>query len=160
MGSLHVVNHASKSIVTVAACAALAISAAGCGEKEEPGTTGPVVTQSTTTTTPGQSGSARSSVDDFLSSSDAQKVCDEEITPLFLRKTYGSRGSCLRSRKPASLTKKSYKLTVRPGKGQTTIVTANPQDGRYAGKTLQIGVLRLGSDFRVASLRSNAPAGP
>ena len=51
MSSLHGVNRAFKLTVSTAACAALAILAAGCGEKQEPATTGPVVTQSTNATT-------------------------------------------------------------------------------------------------------------
>jgi hypothetical protein len=161
MSSLHGVNRASKLIMTTAACAALAVSATGCGEKEEPGTTGPVVTQSTnvtttTTTTPQMQGSPSMTVDQFLTSPDAQKVCDELLTPAFLRKEYGGRKGCIAARKPAELAHPDPRLVVAKRKG-STLVVAKPRGGVYGGRTVRVVVLPQGSAFQINSVLTNTP---
>ena len=101
----------------------------GCGEKDEPATTGPGRPADTTdddrdhgtdvTATPvpvegkpatlrGRRGPA------FLSSPDAEAVCDEVLTAEFLRKAYGDRAGCVAARKPASLADPSAKVEVGP----------------------------------------------
>ena len=143
-------------------CAVVTAFAAGCGEKEEPATTGPVVsgltTVTTTTTTQeqGKSSGALEVVDDLLASPDAATFCTDEVTPSFLRKTYGSRKGCLTQRTPVSLTKRGYQTFVKPKRGPITAVTVKPNDGRYAGRMLQISVLRRGDEFRIASVKSSA----
>jgi hypothetical protein len=158
VGSLHDVNRVPKLIVTTAACAALAISAAGCGEKQEPATTGPVVTQSTTstTTTPQTQGSPEMTVGQFLTSRDAQKVCDELLTPAFLRKEYGGRAGCLKSRKRPNLADPAPSLRALK-KNNGSLVIARPRGGLYGGQTLRFSVLRLGNTFAINALASNAP---
>lgn len=161
MGSLHDVIRAPKLLVSAAASAALAISAAGCGEKEEPATTGPVITQTTspttttTTTTPPKQGSPALTAAQFLVSPDAQFVCDELLTASFLRKEYGGRKDCLTARKPSTLADRNPKLIVTKRSGDSATVVAKPRGGRYGGKTLQFTVLHQGSAFRIISLRSN-----
>lgn len=165
MGSLHVVNHASKSIVTVAACAALAISAAGCGEKEEPATTGPVVTQTTTTTTSANGGGnpkvpvlqARILVRQFLQSPSAGSICGAKLTPGFLRRTYGNRQKCIAQRKPATLARSVTILNVVGGKAPKA--QARPTGGAYDGERLQFTMRFSGSNLQIDGLSSNAKGG-
>ena len=92
MGSLHAVKSLPSRIVTAVSCVALAAAAAGCGEKGEPATTGAQVTTtgatttSTTTTKPQtNTTNAPQIVTLFLSSPDAQRVCDDLLTPAFWR---------------------------------------------------------------------------
>ncbi len=151
MGSLHGVNHAPKLIVTMAACAAVAISAAGCGEKEEPATTGPVVTQSTTTTPIAVARTPSTTVKQFLTSPDAQMVCSELLTPSFVRKQYKGTKGCIAARKPSDLADRNPRLIVKR-KGATATVVAKPRGGRYDGKTLQLTVLQQGNAFRIDAL--------
>jgi hypothetical protein len=160
MGSLHGVNRASNLILTTAACAAIAIAAAGCGEKQEPATTGPVVTQSTsptttTTTTPTMTGSPSATVAQFLTAADAEKVCDELLTPAFVRKEYKGRKGCIAARKPSDLADRNPRLIVTKRTDSAAIVVAKPRGGRYDGKTLQITVLQLGNAFRINALRTS-----
>ena len=162
----------------LAAAVALAIALAGCGEKDEPATTGPVVPvdttasqtttdQSTTTTTQQDDtdgkaapGSAAAAAQAFLSSPDAELVCDQVLTPEFLRKAYGDRAGCLAARKPASLASANSKLEVGPPSAAGTRVDATPTGGVYDGEKLQILVVEESGAFLVADVKSNAPVGP
>jgi hypothetical protein len=156
VSSLHGVNRASKLLVTTAACAALAVSASGCGEKQEPATTGPVVTQSTTatttTTTPTTTGSPSATVTQFLTAADAERVCDELLTPAFVRKEYKGRKGCIAARKPSDLADRNPKLVVTKRTDSAAIVVAKPRGGRYDGRTLQVTVLQQGNAFRINAL--------
>lgn len=144
-----------------------------CGEKDEPEATGPVVTAGTTT----QEGTTTTTVDEpdpseledanpsalivraFLSSPDAGKVCDELLTPSFLREAYGDRAGCLSARKPATLADPDSQQTVNPN-GSRTLVRAEPKGGVYDGQKLKIIVVREGDTYLIDSVESNAPVGP
>jgi hypothetical protein len=171
MGSLRGVKRPIAA--TLATLAALAILA-GCGEKDEPATTGPVVTAETSTASTGTTTSQTTTAQDdprpatsaaaaaqaFLSSPDAELVCDEVLTPEFLRKAYGDRQGCIAARKPATLARPGGKLEVGPASNVGTRVDAVPNGGVYDGDELQITVIREGGAYRVAEVESNAPVGP
>ncbi len=159
----------------IAAGLALAILA-GCGEKDEPETTGPVVTaetsttgttgstttDTTTTTSPKDQSptSAPRAAQAFLSSPDAALVCDAVLSPEFLRKAYGDRAGCIAGRRPATLACPNSKLEVGPESNAGTRVDAQPQGGVYDGEKLTILVIRAGSAYLVDDVKSNAPVGP
>lgn len=165
-----------KRAPAVLAAAVLALGAlAGCGEKDEPATTGPVVTTDATTTaqtTTGQTTtveeegggaaptSAGAAAQAFLSSPDAELVCDEVLTPEFLRTAYGDRAGCIAARKPASLADPGSKLEVGPESNAGTRVDAEPTGGLYDGDKLQITVVSEGPAYLIADVKSNAPVGP
>jgi hypothetical protein len=143
--------------------ALLAIPLAGCGEKSEPATTGPVVAQSTspidgstttTTTTPQRSDEqlATSAALAYLTSTDSAAVCDDGITPELLKQAYGDRDGCIAGRKPASLATSATfgKVTVR---GATASVAARAKGGQYgSGKNLTLTVVRDGETWRVSKV--------
>ena len=160
----------SLKITIALAVAALVPIAAGCGEKEEPPTTGPVVTQTTTgatttattTTGGGQTDEEliRATITGFLTKPNDPSVCDELITPEFLKKSYGNRQGCVAARKPNALADRATILTRKPGPGKSTIVTVKPRGGVFDGETLKVTVVETGKGWQIARITSNAKVGP
>jgi hypothetical protein len=153
----------------MAALAALpAFLIAGCGEKSEPPTSGPVVTQTTTgtmTTTTGTTTQPasdekeiRATVTTYLVKPNDPTVCDELITPAFLKRSYGNRAGCVAARKPSALAKS---VTIKPLEGGTgTMVRAKPKGGVFAGQTLKVTVINIDGKWMIDKISSNAKVGP
>jgi hypothetical protein len=142
------------------AAVALAIVAAGCGEKSEPATTGPVVPQSTspvsggttTTTTPVKTDEEQvtAAARAFLTSTDAAAVCDDVITAELLKDAYGDRSGCLAARKPQTVAKTAAINDVRI-RGATATVSARATGGQYGnGEPVRLTVVREGTAWRVS----------
>lgn len=153
----------------------LALGASGCGEKEEPPTTGPVVAQTTgQTTTPGgnggngggggqqatASGQAIATVKLFLAQPNDPSVCDELITPAFLKKSYGNRQGCVAARKPAALADRITILGHEPGPGGSVVVTVKPNGGVFDGQTLKATVVKSGNAWKIDEIIGDAKVGP
>jgi hypothetical protein len=144
------------------AAAALATTAAGCGEKGEPATTGPVVPQSTspvtgstTTTTPVKTDEEQvtAAARAFLTSTDAAAVCDDVITAELLKDSYGDRSGCLAARKPKTVAKTATINDVRI-RGATATVTARATGGQYGnGEPVKLTVVREGTTWRVSKVQ-------
>ena len=150
------------------AFAALVPIAAGCGEKEEPPTTGPVVTQTTTgqtttqTTNPSddlqvERREIEQTVRTFLTVPNDRSVCEDLITPNFLKRSYGNMSGCLASRKPSAMAR-SVSITFPPKQPPT--VQAKPTGGVYAGQKLDIEVVFIEGQAMIDKLKSNAKVGP
>lgn len=163
---------APRSAGVACASAALAlVLLGGCGEKEEPATTGPVVAQTTTggtTTIDDGAGVDRQLVTHaataFLNSPAAETVCDSGITPELLQREYGGRAGCLSARQPggaAEPAKVAKVGQVRVDSGNATVV-ARAGGGSYgAGQTLTMSIVRDGSGtWRIARIQSSASAKP
>ena len=141
--------------------------AAGCGEKEEPETTGPVVLEETTTTGTTTTGSqsdqqlATAAATAFLTSADAQAVCDTAVTEALIRSAYGDRAGCIAGRGPQSLAETAQFGNVEIADGSVSL-TADARGGTYgSGQKLQMTVIRDGTGaWRVDEVRSNVPVGP
>jgi hypothetical protein len=153
-------------MAALAALAAFVI--AGCGEKSEPPTSGPVVTQTTTgtmTTTTGTTTQPasdekeiRATVTTYLVKPNDPTVCDELITPAFLKRSYGNRAGCVAARKPSALAKS---VTIKPLEGGTgTMVSAKPKGGVFAGQTLKVTVINIDGKWMIDKISSNAKVGP
>ncbi len=165
--SLPVVSRPPATALPVTLIAiAIAAALAGCGEKGEPPTTGPVVEATTTSTgTDDLTGlgddpaktlrlQASKAAVRFLTSPDARAVCDGGVTPGLLRKLYADRAGCLadrRSKLPAgSATVGEVRLE---GEGGAT-VDARAKGGIYGGKALKLILVRDGAGaWRVDSIR-------
>lgn len=149
---------------------------AGCGEKSEPPTTGPVVTQTTTggytasttstTTAPDDNGQTdrqfvSQAAVSFLAGPNAERVCDSGVTPAFLKKAYGNRSGCIAARKPASLAHSVRLSEIQIQQGTATL-TADAKGGVYGkGQKLKMGLVRDGTGaWRVNTVKSNVPVGP
>ncbi|MBA2522533.1 MAG: hypothetical protein H0V25_04290 [Solirubrobacterales bacterium] len=162
---------APRSAGIACASAALAlVLLGGCGEKEEPATTGPVAQTTTgqTTTINDDAGVDRQLVTHaataFLNSPVAETVCDSRTTPEFLQREYGGRAGCLAARKPggaAEPAKVAKVGQVGVDSGSATVV-ARAAGGSYgAGQTLTMSIVRDGSGtWRIARIQSSASAKP
>ena len=158
------------AIVLVAAL--LALLAAGCGEKDEPPTTGPVVTETTTgsTTSPtttndttnGQQATdeelIRATVADFLMKADAPGACTKLVTPQFVKRSYGDVNGCEAARKPSAMAKAVAIEPVDVDMG--TMVTAKPKGGVFDGESLKVTLINLDGQWTIDKISSNAKVGP
>ena len=153
-------------IAAAAAVALVALAGAGCGEKQEPPTTGPVVaeTTSTTTTSTADGQSDQAAVDRaamrFLGSPDPS-VCDSGVTAAFLSRTYGDRRGCVAARTPSKLARTARFTELRIQAGTATL-TARASGGPYrSGRTVELSLVRDGTgSWRVDAARPNAQAAP
>ena len=146
-----------------------ALAAAGCGEKDEPPTTGPVVAQTTTgpgtTTNGGNQGQqatdeqlVNATVANFLMKADAPGACTKLVTPQFVKRSYGDVKGCEAARKPSAMAKA---VTITPIKGDTgTMVTAKPKGGVFGGETLEVTLINLDGQWTIDRISSNAKVGP
>jgi hypothetical protein len=170
MASLLAVNLRPPTSLTAAALSALALFViAGCGEKSEPPTTGPVVTETTTGTTATTTGGTTTqpesdqkaiaaTVTTYLTKPNDPSVCDELITPAFLKRSYGNKQGCVAARKPSALAKS---VTIKPLEGGTgTMVSAKPKGGVFAGQTLKVTLINLDGQWTIDRISSNAKVGP
>lgn len=167
----------SLAPIVASTLVAVALTLAGCGEKSEPPTSGPVVTQTTTgggggspqpTTTSATGGGGQPATDeekikttvmDFLVKPNDPSVCDVLITPRFLKQSYGNRQGCVSARKPSALAN-GVIVQQGPVKNGSVVVTAQPQGGVFGGETLKVTVVRVGNSWRIDRISSNAPVGP
>jgi len=158
------------AIVLVAAL--LALLAAGCGEKDEPPTTGPVVTETTTgsTTSPtttsdttnGQQATdeelIQATVASFLARADAPGACTKLVTPQFVKRSYGDVNGCEAARKPSAMAKAVAIEPIDVDMG--TMVTAKPKGGVFDGESLEVTLINLDGQWTIDKISSNAKVGP
>lgn len=159
------------AIATVVAAAVAVPLLAGCGEKEEPATTGPVVAQTTTagTTTPngGGNGGGQPATDEekvtatvaaYLMKAEAPGACTKLVTPQFVERSYGNEKGCEAARKPSAMAKAVAFDPVDFGKGAT--VTAKPKGGVFDGEKLEVTLINLDGQWTIDKISSNAKVGP
>jgi hypothetical protein len=145
-----------------------ALAAAGCGEKEEPPTTGPVVAQTTTgpgTTNGGSQGQQatdqeeiKATVVDYLTKPNAPGACTKLVTPQFVKRSYGDEKGCEAARKPSAMAKAVTITPINAGAG--TMVTAKPRGGVFGGETLKVTLINLDGQWTIDRISSNAKVGP
>lgn len=151
--------------------ALLALLAAGCGEKDEPPTTGPVVagttgstTSPTTTneTTNGQQATdeelIQATVASFLTRADAPGACTKLVTPQFVKRSYGDVNGCEAARKPSAMAKAVAIEPIDVDMG--TMVTAKPKGGVFDGESLKVTLINLDGQWTIDKISSNAKVGP
>lgn len=180
MGSLPGVRSGSITLAAVALALAVPLIA-GCGEKQEPATTGPVLTETTTggstsatttattstTTEDGGSGidsrppqaQARQAIVAFLAGPNPEVVCGRFLTPKFIRRAYGDLKGCISGRNKASLatTQQILSLKINGARGTAQV---RPKGGVYDGQKLEIGLLGSPDGWRIDTVSSNVRVGP
>ena len=122
-------------------------------------TTGSTATTTGTTTQPvNDQKLIAATVTDFLTKPNDPSVCDDLITPAFLKRSYGSKQGCVAARKPSALAKS---VTIKPASGgSATVVTAKPKGGVFDGQTLKVTVINLDGQWTIDKITSNTPVGP
>ena len=140
---------------------------AGCGEKEEPSTAGPVVTQTTTsgsTTTGGTTTQPENDeqaiagvVTDFLTDAEAPGACTKLVTPQFVKRSYGNVKGCEAARKPSAMAKS---VAIQSAGGNGSTVTAKPKGGVFGGEKLEVTLINLDGQWKIDRITSNAKVGP
>lgn len=162
---------------------ALAVTGCGGGDGEESSTSAPtssppstISSTSTTTgsstissgggetTTTGQIGqghrSVRQTVNAVLMSADPAQACNDElVTERYLEVAFGGREGCEQAVSPQSVSKSlgAYEEHIN---GDRATVTLHPSDGTYDGDKITVSLVRLDGNWKVDSLKSNAPVGP
>jgi hypothetical protein len=160
----------AATLATIAVVLAAPVLA-GCGEKEEPATTGPVVAQTTTagTTTPngGGSGGGQPATDEekvtatvaaYLMKAEAPGACTKLVTPQFVKRSYGNEKGCEAARKPSAMAKAVAFGPVDFGMDAT--VTAKPKGGVFDGEKLEVTLINLDGQWTIDKISSNAKVGP
>jgi len=161
-----------QRITAIVLVAALLALLAGCGEKDEPPTTGPVVTETTTgpTTSPtttndttnGQQATdeelIRATVAAFLVRAEVPGACTKLVTPQFVKRSYGDVNGCEAARKPSAMAKAVAFGPVDIG--MDTTVTAKPKGGVFDGERLEVTLINLDGQWTIDKISSNAKVGP
>ncbi|MFN8112159.1 MAG: hypothetical protein U0R51_03055 [Solirubrobacterales bacterium] len=96
----------------------------------------------------------------FLTVPNDPTVCDELITPAFLKQSYGGRRGCVAARKPKALADQATILARKPGPRGSAIVTVKPQGGVFDAQTLKVTVVKNGQAWQIDKITSNAKVGP
>lgn len=178
-------RHGGASALATATLAAAAI--AGCGGGGDSSTTTPATTSaagssSTTTTTAkgtttgtgsaspfgGGGGAAKGHsvsdvLDAVLTSGDPDKACGTDyVTEDYLSKAYGGEQGCVQAQTAGSAAKSVDIEGLVGGSGQagTATVKVVPKGGVYDGEKITVSLVKDGQDWKIDSVKSNAPVGP
>ncbi|CAN5180320.1 hypothetical protein BH24ACT23_BH24ACT23_04290 [soil metagenome] len=95
-----------------------------------------------------------------LEASDPATTCAEALTPRYLRRTYGSRASCvaaLGKSDPAKAARVSEIVVLPDSVAQAQ---ARPRGGSHGGDVLRAELVLQGGKWKLDSLRSNVQVGP
>ena len=179
-GRLHAVV-----VVALASAAIAAVALAGCGGGGGTSTTtttgasaGGQATSTTAqgTTTGAGSGSGKpygggaakghsvaDVLDAVLASGDPSKACSVDyVTEGYLSDAYGGKQGCVQAQTPKSAATSVNILGVVAGSSQagTATVRVAADGGLYDGEKLTVSLVKDGDDWKIDSLKSNAPVGP
>ncbi len=88
-----------------------------------------------------------------------QTACGFFVTDRYIETTYGTRLGCIRAQVPGSAAD-SVEVSRVVVSGDHATARAIPGGGPSGGETITVRLVREGSVWKVASLRSNAPVGP
>ena len=184
MGSLAAMSRSTIPIVVLAAAALLA----GCGDDETTpaATTVSVPTsaeataadESTAPVPPDDSAGTPSEADEpgadrpravedvvaavLTGSEKPSTICDELVTPEYVKTAYGDREGCVRAQDPGSLAE-SVQISDVQESGETATAVAKPVGGPYDGVDVEVSLVAatdLDDAWLVDSLFADVPAGP
>jgi hypothetical protein len=102
-------------------------------------------------------------LDAVLTSGDPAKACGTDyVTERYLSMAYGGKQGCVQAATPQSA---ADSLDIRglaggsakPGSGSVTVL---PHGGVYDGEKIKVSLVREGPEWKIDSLKSNAPVGP
>jgi hypothetical protein len=94
-----------------------------------------------------------------MSPEPATACSDELVTAHYLRVAYGGRDGCEQAVSPQSVSRSlgPYEQQID---GDRATVKLHPSDGTYDGDKITVSLVKEGGNWKVDSLKSNAPVGP
>jgi hypothetical protein len=102
---------------------------------------------------------AATSPQDSLNAVLVKGDCARAVTPRFVNAAYGSEQACKQAAQ-AGGTAKSIDVRSVDTNGGTANATVIPDGGPSSGDKLTVTLVKEGDDWKVDSLKSNAPVGP
>ena len=102
-------------------------------------------------------------LDAVLTSGDPAKACGTDyVTERYLSMAYGGKQGCVQAATPQ---RAADSLDIRglaggsakPGSGSVTVLA---HGGVYDGEKITVSLVREGTEWKIDSLKSNAPVGP
>jgi len=98
-----------------------------------------------------------------LASGDSNKACSTDyVTEQYLKAAYGGEQGCVQGQKPSSAAESVDIEGLAGGSGEsgTATVKVVAHGGVYDGEKLTVSLVKEGDDWKIDSLKSNAPVGP
>jgi hypothetical protein len=177
-------HRAGAAALALAAIAGVAL--VGCGGGGGSSTTGTAATSpgAATTTTPtqgtttaaggssgnvfGGGGAAKGhtvadALNAVLTSGDPAKACGTDyVTEHYLTTAYGGKQGCVHAQSSGSAARSVDIQGLAGGSSEagTASVKVVPKGGVYSGENLVVSLVKEGQDWKIDSLKSNAPVGP
>jgi hypothetical protein len=167
----------------MAAAAVVAVAIAGCGGGGGTGTTTGTAAGAQATSTTAQAkttGEKSGSTNPFgggaakghtvadvlnavLATGDPNKACSTDyVTDGYLTDAYGGKQGCVQAQTASSAAQSIEIVGLAGGSGEsgTATVKVQAKGGVYDGEKLTVMLVRDGQDWKIDSLKSNAPVGP
>ena len=157
-----------RYLALIAVLALLGLGAAGCGEKEEPDVGGPKAGGDGGSGGAGGGGGGGgaaspeeqidAAVEAVLGGAEPADVCGGLSTSAYVKEAYGDEQGC------RAAVARQDSFAVKVGKvdvsGAKATAEAEPSAGPNKGETIDVELVEEGSEWKVDSAISNAPAGP
>ena len=103
-------------------------------------------------------------LDAVLASGDPSKACaqGDYVTEAYLKSAYGGEEGCVKAQTSGSAAKSVEIQGVVGGSQQegTATVKVVPRGGVYDGEKITVSLVKVGDNWQIDSLKSNAPVGP
>lgn len=102
-------------------------------------------------------------LDAVLASGDPDKACSTDyVTEQYLQSAYGDEQGCAQAQTPGSAADSVEIQGLAGGSAQegTATVKVVPDGGVYDGEKITVSLVKEGDDWKIDSLKSNAPVGP
>jgi hypothetical protein len=140
----------------------------GSGGGPATSTTGAGTTTGSGSTNPFGGGAAKGhtvsdALDAVLTSGDPKEACSTDfVTEQYLTSAYGDEQGCAKAVTPKSAAQSVDIQGLEGGSGQsgTATVKVLAHGGVYDGEKITVTLVKDGQDWKVDSLKSNAPVGP
>jgi hypothetical protein len=102
-------------------------------------------------------------LDAVLASGDPDRACSTDyVTEQYLSEAYGGQQGCVQAQTPASAATSVEIQGLEGDSSQegTATVKVMPDGGVYDGEKITVSLVKEGDDWKIDSLKSNAPVGP
>jgi hypothetical protein len=143
----------------IALLAVIALAFAGCGGDDGLYGGGDETTATPAAPAASDENAVREALEGALVADDPKLACDRFVTDAYLQDNYGDRTACIQSLGSGSRAR-SVDVSKINVQGDAASAVAVPSGGPTSGDRLMATLIREGEEWKVDSLRSNAPVGP